>query len=946
MSISLYNSNEMPFGALSNNAIYLMNIDNIQYNTVTNFIYSNILSSNKYNNVSIYNNQLRNDQPTIVPQKFIDFSNINENEIIAKSLSSAYVQLLKTNSQLKDILLSSSNRPILFNDTNESLGIGLSRNGRNLVGNYLTQIKKDIQSFNESDEELLYKTYVAYSVLKTTIINDNQPIDTYTGLTIKQIIEKYIFDKSPIEARNTLSQEDVIQNYRQKVLNVPNKNTALEVLKQPSNDDLMKMLRASISVPDILISYLKKMYYNNLRLAQLQKVKDAIFNIYLVDLIRRNYPQLPEDKIEEFKKEQLGTYLNSGDADKKQIQLLQDEYLKKQRMLDVLIIQNPQADNPALRSEISTLEKQIDELKLKANVVLDDAKDKIYEYYKADILPPEVNRQVELFAGLNSININDVMEAENIDIGMYIANVLSKTHDNTDPLFIGNIERNEDDIYIQLSPFYEHSFSIDSILFSSVAQYVIVSLISSLPMINGNFNNAYKLISYLPGSSFVEAYNVYNNYKKTQYNLRKKELAKIALSNKFCINSNGCSKISNGLKRLLKATANANIIWADKVDEELGIGFNSKGKNYIGDLLVEYRNRIKPENIILNNISISNFGDAILNEPFLLNWVENRVKDISKVLKVVNQYVGYIKLSKDELAVRPPITPSFTKAVLSIYFPCEDYLKTAVIDAVPPIFFNDMVRNNLGVKTQGEVLVMLWMYILNILLSAIEKLNIKSMSSLISVITRTEILLSTEIRCIDNENTVFNNNKIKNCILNAILNIIYSLFVINSEILINTSINTQITQLDVDTSVRIILNRKTKFDNLARIDNKKDNIVADNSLQDIKNEDDIESSKSEIDYDDESDNQSDAGSFDGAIDENRMRALQAEYQSTENSRKERRVLIQKINTYIRTSFKNDDNYENISNYIIDAIDYIIAFRMPLKIKHNRINFFGFFTVEI
>ena len=48
MSIILSNPRELPFGSLSNNAIYKMKIGNDTYNTVTNYIYSKMCLSKEH----------------------------------------------------------------------------------------------------------------------------------------------------------------------------------------------------------------------------------------------------------------------------------------------------------------------------------------------------------------------------------------------------------------------------------------------------------------------------------------------------------------------------------------------------------------------------------------------------------------------------------------------------------------------------------------------------------------------------------------------------------------------------------------------------------------------------------------------------------------------------------------------------------------------------------
>ena len=181
MTIEIWNPKEMPFGSLSNSATYVMKIDDVNYTTVTNYIYSNLLSNKEYFQT------LKNINTKDVYEYLNMYDKEYINSIISKSLKEATVQKFK-NKELEEILLTTENYPIVFMSDDNILGSGKESLGQNLVGKVLMQIRDSVIAKEGEKEKKLYEAYTALQILEKSMFEEVSDLREFAGLNQKEII--------------------------------------------------------------------------------------------------------------------------------------------------------------------------------------------------------------------------------------------------------------------------------------------------------------------------------------------------------------------------------------------------------------------------------------------------------------------------------------------------------------------------------------------------------------------------------------------------------------------------------------------------------------------------------------------------------------------------------------------------------------------------------------
>ena len=178
-AIKIFDPSEKPFGWLSNNYKYSIQIDNKEWYTVTNYIYAKLLRTP----ILIQQIRLMKNNKDIKTT----FHRLYQEEIdnITKQSIEKGLKIKFQNKDLAEKLLATGNSPILYVSNNRLLGIGPNPeviNGQNVYGRYLMQIRHMIRvSFKKQKQDLdkiqrdqkIYDTYLAEKGLIDAIQNGN-----------------------------------------------------------------------------------------------------------------------------------------------------------------------------------------------------------------------------------------------------------------------------------------------------------------------------------------------------------------------------------------------------------------------------------------------------------------------------------------------------------------------------------------------------------------------------------------------------------------------------------------------------------------------------------------------------------------------------------------------------------------------------------------------------
>lgn len=919
MSIELWNPKELPFGPLSNNTLYIMEINGHKYKTVTNYIYSNIIRNKKYFEA------LKNINLEDLYEYFGKYEIENEQNTIKASLYKALEEKYKSG-DLEELLLSTEDFPIIYENNDSILGTGPNNRGQNLLGKYLADIRdKKLLKIGGTKKEKVIEAYKALVVLEKAVREDNNTLREFAGLNMKEIIDKYVYIKG-IEIENLqkndttkLSFQDIILKHSGVLPNFgPNMYDTIQQIEKYSSDkdiNLIGLLETAIKRPFVLILYVKQKYFKSLRFNQIQKLKTEIFDIYVDNIINIRYPSVPKNKYYEVKEKEFDT--------------------------------------------LDGLDYQI-------------LKDQIYDLYKREKLPKLVMEKIN-----SSTVMDDIISEKSLKTleTMSITNFI-KLNQKLEIRF--DSRYSPDNIYSTFSPFaYTGMLDINGLYYPSIMHFIIATLFSQLPYTQ-NIQNAHTYLLYdkdgdvqnnLNYEQYDNLFYKYEDEKYYQYTRLRRSLATVALNKKF---------EDIGLQDLLVATGDNKIIWTDKNDDILGIGIPKNGENFVGVYMMKLREQFIHRDAIPENITINELNVIIENDIFMRSWSEMRLRDIAKIIKLMKKYI------KDKHNKNVDINQEFILNVLDkVYYNCGEIKTEDVKDLEPPEYFTKLVSSafskDLPIKFISSVL---WNKIANMIFFIAKQA--KSLKNIKIILVKTELLVSQKTKCVK----IIDNN-FDNCIISAIVNLMkrirdfnasknYNTIVskddINTIVSIilnkgnndkldnaipdfNTFINDNIDVLnvgqfteenkEVDEKEEVVNDDKDILINgvlnclyQEEVENVDEEEIVHNDVIDClgEDEDDEEMEYPDDDYEpyDEGYDSNTAdydlnvgddedGYFEDGLGEK-------EFQKQKN--------INKIKFYLEQNNIVSTSNNILSEYIFEAVKIIKEFKMSNKIKLNRINFFA------
>ena len=271
IEVNITNPDTKPYGNLSNNAQIKFKLDNKQWNSVTQYVYTNLLNDVIHKN-KVY---MSNDYREIVPL-YEKYMRIEIEQLIPDILTESFKSYFKDD--ITDILLSTGNSPLIFASTDKSLGIGKQNDGNNIYGISLMQYRHILKVYKtKRDEEIkkseydenIYNVYIVYNFLLDKIKN-NQDIKKYVNVKLSKIIEK--------EGRSRLEKGR------------PDKET---VLTLENRGHLDPNLVLAIKYPSKIAIIIRKIELPKMKNRILRQLKDIVFDVYSDSKIKQTKPDLP-----------------------------------------------------------------------------------------------------------------------------------------------------------------------------------------------------------------------------------------------------------------------------------------------------------------------------------------------------------------------------------------------------------------------------------------------------------------------------------------------------------------------------------------------------------------------------------------------------------------------------------------------------------------------------
>lgn len=332
MSVIIRNSLDKPFGALANDAIVPFSINSHTYSSVVNYVYANLLPE------STFKEELSTIAPKNVLTTFNEVRNHLKRSTIQSVVHLAIAEKVKQDSNFAQALMDTGNLKIVYYSENDFLGIGKHKNGENIYGQALEQVRNEIRIENNKarQNDIIYMSYIAEINLKKALRKHNleKYISKEKHRSIRRLVNDLVDDYGKTEVYSKAPDLDTILTLHEKrniitytdpnsLIRIVRKNNIRNILKRNLFDLKVTALHAFV---DYVIS--KHVTISEDRTAY----KDQIFDILLskreefsnriLDLFSAK--ALPEEVKEKIKKFKSQWYFPS----EKDIEFFESENIK------------------------------------------------------------------------------------------------------------------------------------------------------------------------------------------------------------------------------------------------------------------------------------------------------------------------------------------------------------------------------------------------------------------------------------------------------------------------------------------------------------------------------------------------------------------------------------------------------------------------------------------
>ena len=748
-TITIYTTSG-PFGRLSNNFRQEMYIDDKKWLTVTNFIYSQMLTT-PINKIVLRNARpisnctgesgrecekhkrsrqdcqqagCRYTQESVYDQYVaVRYDEIEKEELGAlhRALRAKFSDV-ENNQKLVQELLDTDRRRLIYVSNNLFLGTGQSNDGANRYGRALEQIRHELRQNREQGkrakdteeyEKRVYRTYIAYKTLQELMLsgkcNDLSIFLGETPLEICRILKAGGRDKcnfAPQRINLSPPQDIVVDAYNAG----PN---------NPKGKWLPSDIHTAMLDPKSTAALVRSVTLGRLRRNGLIQKRETVIVAFMSYGLEQTYPDLQEDQYSEAMEQQL---MKKPPSYRVEIGKEILECHEKGDLPEGLL----QSIGDALKkAEIDIPDEgAVQEAELEGKSIREKAKKGTHRAFDSDIGAPEITgdpqAQVLISPGTPASIFSPLDESQ------------------------GMIE-------------------IDKRLYPSVSYYLIATRFTEMPGIK-NYSEAYPILLKSPKESVknirdFKSLNELENEVARQHQERYSGyltlVARTALDTKL--------KNRETQEELL-ATGNADLVWDDRSDEILGTGPSGQGDNFVGKYLQVLRKSLSDEHTPQEKLEPKDL-EQIVDNRYIRQWLEMRARDMCKAVVLMKNY----KYKSDKEEVK--LNAEFVISVLDqVYQPCSHLFVEAKDITLPvPHFFTSTVIKQEGCsQIENDAIDAMWRRLavtIQTLEKVLHKYPVQSTGQLLITLQK---LLSQPRECLDQ---ILGNPK-DNCILAAILTIL------------------------------------------------------------------------------------------------------------------------------------------------------------------------------
>jgi len=710
--IFIFNPNDKPFGPLSN--LYKFTdefvVNDQKFRNILNYVYNfcgctaleRQILARMTNQFEIHETALKMNRDC-----YTTFT--------LNALETAYTHLFKK-SDLRQRLLNTGNRNLIYLSRNPIEGMGPNQNGLNRVGQMLMKLRSQYQKeeinkkpAEESEKYKDYLKYITYRFLYELIIKGQNNLKEFENMNTEQIIDKV---GKPAILENAISFDIFSDLYKFR-----DPEEIIQIKLYPNK--LSQILRKKY-----IEEYRNKLLYDN--------------SLDLTDMYIR------------YKKIYQGQIVNQEDA----LKLIKFQPSKYNDLIDRIL-------NLYLQNKLSS--KLSDDFNKKFNIPSLDEIENIKNYVFSEGQDEEVEELI-----LDEVEEDINIEKEEVEL-------ISKKDEQGNIYFgAGN-----DGKFDFLDPQYIHLMSIDGLYYPSVYHYKVAISISLAMLYTDEkidiSQTYYK--KFIPEGhiNLLKNPNL-NPLDFNSYELNFETLTKLndtvqeqmfyreirnRLERAYQIKFNNPE-----LRQLLVNTGDNDLIYSDPNDPILGESTVEMSReqrvntNISGQILMKMRNTFIAEGMVITQIQDKGIrlDELVGQNKEFMDWVYMRLDDIIESVKLTIEYLRKNEYVSQNILLKPDLIYFI---INNIYANCKDLLISFDKLSNTPLNVYKYISRRLkqyGIGPTG--ITVIWYYVYSLITQAIEHLGKGDPNKTIQILQSIPEQLKDSLSC-----EGFYDNQVQNCTL-------------------------------------------------------------------------------------------------------------------------------------------------------------------------------------
>jgi predicted NAD-dependent protein-ADP-ribosyltransferase YbiA (DUF1768 family) len=238
--VTIRNSLDKPFGKLANDAILPFKVKSHTYSSIVNFVYANLLPE------STFKEELSQTLPKNVLNTFEEVRKHLKRSTIQSAAHTAITEKARQNETFSKKLMDTEHLKILYYSPNDFLGIGRAKNGENIFGQVMEQVRNELQieQNKAQQKDNIYLSYIAEINLKKALRKHNleKYISKDKKRSIKRLVDALVQDYGKTEVYSNAPDMDTILTLHEKrnIMNYTDPNSLIRIIRKNEVRNVLK----------------------------------------------------------------------------------------------------------------------------------------------------------------------------------------------------------------------------------------------------------------------------------------------------------------------------------------------------------------------------------------------------------------------------------------------------------------------------------------------------------------------------------------------------------------------------------------------------------------------------------------------------------------------------------------------------------------------------------